>query len=207
MPNFEETEEFMLQIDNTLVSLDLAERFFCCDLNSCLGECCIEGDAGAPITEDERREIERILPVIWDDLLPAAQEEIKRSGVAYIDEEGDLVTSIVDGRNCVFTTYGKDGMCHCAIEKACREGKIEFLKPISCHLYPLRLTEYPTFTAVNYHRWNICKCAEILGRSKGIRLYKFLEGPLVRRFGREWYDELCLACEEYLKQYGNSDQQ
>lgn len=207
MPKFEETEEFMLQIDNTLVSLDLAERFFCCDLNSCLGECCIEGDAGAPITEDERREIERILPVIWDDLLPAAQEEIKRSGVAYIDEEGDLVTSIVDGRNCVFTTYDKGGMCHCAIEKACREGKIDFLKPISCHLYPLRLTEYPTFTAVNYHRWKICKCAEILGRSKGIRLYKFLEGPLVRRFGREWYDELCLACEEYLKQYGNSDQQ
>ena len=207
MPNFEETEEFMLQIDNTLVSLDLAERFFCCDLNSCLGECCIEGDAGAPITEDERREIERILPVIWDDLLPAAQEEIKRSGVAYIDEEGDLVTSIVDGRNCVFTTYGKGGMCHGAIAKACREGKIDFLKPISCHLYPLRLTEYPTFTAVNYHRWKICKCAEILGRSKGIRLYKFLEGPLVRRFGREWYDELCLACEEYLKQYENSDQQ
>lgn len=207
MPNFEETEEFMLQIDNTLVSLDLAERFFCCDLNSCLGECCIEGDAGAPITEDERREIERILPVIWDDLLPAAQEEIKRSGVAYIDEEGDLVTSIVDGRNCVFTTYGKGGMCHCAIEKASREGKIDFLKPISCHLYPLRLTEYPTFTAVNYHRWKICKCAEILGRSKGLRLYKFLEGPLVRRFGREWYDELCLACEEYLRQYGNSDQQ
>lgn len=205
MSHYEETEEFMLQIDDTLISLDLAERFFCCDLDSCLGECCIEGDAGAPITEDERREIEKVLPMIWDDLLPAAREEIERNGVAYIDEEGDLVTSIVDGKNCVFTTYGKGGMCYCAIEKACREGKIDFLKPVSCHLYPLRLTEYPTFTAVNYHRWKICKCAEIMGRAKGIRLYKFLEGPLVRRFGREWYDELCVACDEYLRQYGSSE--
>lgn len=196
----------MLQIQDTLVSLDLVERFFCCDLDSCLGECCIEGDAGAPITEDERRKLEELLPVVWDDLLPAAREEIERNGVAYVDEEGDLVTSIIDGRNCVFTTFGKGGMCHCAIEKVCRAGKTDFLKPISCHLYPVRLTEYPTFTAVNFHRWKICKCAEILGRSKGIRAYRFLEGPLVRRFGQEWYDELTVACEEYLKQYGDSDQ-
>lgn len=196
----------MLQIQDTLVSLDLVERFFCCDLDSCLGECCIEGDAGAPITEDERRKLEELLPVVWDDLLPAAREEIERNGVAYVDEEGDLVTSIIDGRNCVFTTFGNGGMCHCAIEKACRAGMTDFLKPISCHLYPVRLTEYPTFTAVNFHRWKICKCAEILGRSKGIRAYRFLEGPLVRRFGQEWYDELTVACEEYLKQYGDSDQ-
>lgn len=205
MSETEEYEELMLQIKDTLVSLDLVERFFCCDLDSCLGECCIEGDAGAPITEDELHKLEEILPVIWDDLLPAAREEIKRNGVAYVDEEGDLVTSIIDGRNCVFTTFGKGGMCHCAIEKACREGKIDFLKPVSCHLYPVRLTEYPTFTAVNLHRWKICKCAEILGRNKGIRAYRFLEGPLVRHFGQEWYDELVEACEEYLKQYGDTE--
>lgn len=206
MSETEEYEELMLQIKDTLVSLDLAERFFCCDLDSCLGECCIEGDAGAPITEDERRKLEELLPVIWDDLLPSAQEEIKRNGVAYVDEEGDLVTSIIDGRNCVFTTYGKGGMCHCAIEKACREGKTDFLKPVSCHLYPVRLTKYPSFTAVNFHDWKICKCAEVLGRRKGIRAYRFLEGPLVRYFGREWYDELAAACEEYLRQYGGSEQ-
>lgn len=205
MTNYQQTEELMLQIDDTLVSLDLAERFFCCDLDSCLGECCIEGDAGAPITTDERKKIEEILPVIFDDLLPAAKDEIQRNGIAYIDEEGDLVTSIVDGRNCVFTTYDKGGMCHCAIEKACRQGKIDFLKPISCHLYPLRLTEYPTFTAVNYHRWKICKCAEILGRSRGIRLYQFLEGPLVRRFGQQWYDQLAEACRQYIKQYADTN--
>lgn len=192
----------MLQIQDTLVSLDLAERYFCCDLDSCLGECCIEGDAGAPITEEERKKLEEILPTVWDDLLPAARREIEQNGVAYVDEEGDLVTSIVDGKNCVFTTFGAGGMCHCAIEKAYREGKTDFLKPISCHLYPVRLTEYPTFTAVNFHRWKICKCAEISGRAKGIRLYRFLEGPLVRRFGREWYNELTEACDAYIEQYG-----
>lgn len=195
-------EDIMLQIKDTLVSLDLAERFFCCDLDSCLGECCIEGDAGAPITEAERHKLEELLPVVWDDLSPAAQREIKENGVAYIDEEGDLVTSIVDGKNCVFTTFGKGGMCHCAIEKAFRAGKTDFLKPVSCHLYPVRLTEYPTFTAVNFHNWKICKCAEILGRAKNMRLYKFLAGPLVRHFGQDWYDELVEACEAYLEQYG-----
>ena len=192
----------MLEIQNTLVSLDLAEQFFCCDLDSCLGECCIEGDAGAPITEEEKKKIEEILPEIHDELLPAAKREIDSNGVAYIDEEGDLVTSIIDGRNCVFTCYEAGGMCHCAIERAYRQGRIDFCKPVSCHLYPLRLTEYPTFTAVNYHRWKICKCAELLGRKNGVRLYQFLKGPLERRFGKEWYAELCEACEAYLSEYG-----
>ena len=182
----------MLEIQNTLVSLDLAEQFFCCDLDSCLGECCIEGDAGAPITEEEKKKIEEILPEIYDELLPAAKREIDSNGVAYIDEEGDLVTSIIDGRNCVFTCYEAGGMCHCAIERAYRQGRIDFCKPVS----------YPTFTAVNYHRWKICKCAELLGRKNGVRLYQFLKGPLERRFGKEWYAELCEACEAYLSEYG-----
>lgn len=204
--SFMETEEtVMLEIQNTLVSLDLVERFFCCDLEKCLGQCCIDGDAGAPITEEERQKIEELLPEIWDDLLPQAQEVIRAQGVAYTDEEGDLVTSIVDNRNCVFTTFGKDGVCLCAIEKAYREGRVDFLKPSSCHLYPVRLTTYPSFTAVNYHRWKICKCAEVLGRKEGIRVYQFLKEPLTTRFGKEWYDELCLACEAYLAEYGEKD--
>ena len=193
----------MLQIQDTLVSLDVVERFFCCDLDKCLGECCIEGDAGAPITEGEQTEIERVLPDVWEHLLPAAKKVIEEEGVAYRDIEGDLVTQIVEGKNCVFSCYGADGMCLCAFEKAYREGKIDFYKPVSCHLYPLRIKEYPTFTAVNYHRWKICKCAEVLGRAKGIRVYQFLREPLVRRFGKEWYDELALTCEEYLRQYGS----
>lgn len=192
----------MLQIGDTLVSLDLAEEFFCCDLEACKGQCCIEGDAGAPITEAERAAIERVLPVVKDDMIPQGREAVERDGVAYVDEEGDLVTTIVDGRNCAFTCYAPGGVCLCAIEKAHREGRCEFLKPVSCHLYPLRLTEYPTFTAVNYHRWKICRPAVRKGRELGIRLYQFLREPLIARFGQEWYDELVTACEAYLEQYG-----
>lgn len=199
-----EEEEIMLQIQDTLVSLDLVERYFCCDLDSCLGECCIEGDAGAPITEDERRKLEEVLPVIWDDLLPAARREIEENGVAYVDEEGDLVTSIIGGRNCVFSCYGPGGMCQCAVERAYRAGKTDFYKPLSCHLYPVRLKQYDKFTAVNYHRWKICRCAEVLGRSRGIRAYQFLREPLERAFGREWYAELEQACEAYLNEYGDN---
>lgn len=188
----------MLQIKDTLVSLDLAERFFCCDLEACHGQCCVEGDAGAPVTEQEKSKIESILPHIWDYMLPQGRREVEERGVAYVDEEGDLVTTIVGGRDCAFTCYAPGGICQCAIEKACRDGRVDFLKPASCHLYPLRLTEYPTFTAVNYHRWKICRPAETLGRKLGLRLYQFLKQPLINRFGQEWYDELVEACEAYL---------
>lgn len=195
-------EEIMFQIQDTLVSLDLAEEFFCCDLDACKGECCIEGDAGAPVTDAECREIRRALPVIEKDMLPRAIEEVKANGVAYVDEEGDLVTTILDGRNCAFTCYGPGGVCLCALEGAFRRGETKWRKPASCALYPVRLTEYETFTAVNYHRWEICKSARAKGRREGIRLYQFLEGPLTERFGKEWYDELALCCREYLAQQG-----
>ncbi|MDE6651600.1 MAG: DUF3109 family protein [Paramuribaculum sp.] len=188
----------MLQIGDTLVSLDLAERFFCCDLDKCLGQCCIEGDAGAPITTEEYKKLEEITPSLIPELLPAAIKVIEEDGVGYTDEEGDLVTSIVDGKNCVYTCYASGGKCLCAIERAFRLGKCDFRKPISCYLYPLRLTEYSTFTAVNYHRWKICRSAEQNGRELGIRLYQFMKEPLIERFGKEWYDELAEACEAYL---------
>ncbi|MDE6487078.1 MAG: DUF3109 family protein [Muribaculaceae bacterium] len=192
----------MLEIQNTLVSLDLVERFFCCDLATCLGQCCIDGDAGAPVTAAEAERLREVLPAIWDDLSPAARRVIEEQGVAYTDEEGDLVTSIVNGRDCVFTCYAPGGMCLCAIEKAYREGRVGWRKPSSCALYPVRLKEYKDFTAVNLHRWKICKCAEVLGRREGIRAYQFLKGPLTERFGQAWYDELAATCEEYLRQYG-----
>jgi len=197
----QDTETVMLQIQDTLVTLDIAEQYFCCDLSACKGECCIEGDAGAPVTDEERSAIERVLPQVSDEMIPQGRQAVERDGVAYVDEEGDLVTTIVDGRNCAFTCYGPDGVCLCALEKVHRRGLIPQVKPISCSLYPLRLTEYPTFTAVNYHRWKICRPAERNGRAKGIRLYQFLREPLIRRFGQAWYDELVQACEAYLSEY------
>lgn len=194
----------MLDIQGTLVSLDLVERFFCCDLESCLGACCIEGDAGAPITKDEYELLKKILPMVWDDLLPRAQEEIAAHGVAYVDQEGDLVTNIIDGKNCVFTCYEPGGLCSCAIERAYRNGRIAWRKPLSCFLYPVRVKRLTDGTfAVNYDRWKICKCAEVLGRKEGLRVYQFLKEPLIERFGQAWYDELALTCEQYLKQFGD----
>lgn len=194
----------MLEIGNTLVSLDLIERFFCCDIERCKGECCIEGDAGAPLTEAEAETIRGLLPVLRPELMPRAVERIASDGASYVDEEGDLVTQIVDGRNCVYTCYAPGGVCLCAIEKLCAEGKTGgFRKPQSCALYPVRLTEYPTFTAVNYHRWSVCRDAEKLGRKLGLRVYQFLKGPLTERFGEEWYAELCEAAQAYLAEYGD----
>ena len=134
--------------------------------------------------------MEAVLPEVWNDLSPKAQEIIKRQGVAYIDTEGDIVTSIVDGKDCVFTCYDAEGTCKCAIEKAYREGRVDFYKPVSCHLYPIRVTQYRDFRAVNYHKWSVCKPAMILGKKENLRIYKFLKEPLIRKFGESWYQAL-----------------
>lgn len=195
----------MLQIQNTLVSLDLIERWFTCDLDACLGACCIEGDAGAPLSPGEAGRIAAVLPEVTADLAPLAVRELEDQGVSYIDPDGDEVTTIVNGRDCAFTCYAPGGKCLCALEKAFREKRIDDVKPISCRLYPVRLKEYDGFTAVNLHRWKICRPAEVLGRKLGVRAYEFLRGPLTARFGSEWYDELALTAREYLKQHPEAD--
>lgn len=187
----------MIQIDDAIVALDIIEENFLCDLSACKGECCVEGEAGAPLEDEEVEIIEKVLPLIWNDLSPKAQQVINEQGVAYKDRDGDMVTSIVNGKDCVFTYYDEKGICKCAIEKAYREGKTDFYKPISCHLYPIRLEKYREFTAVNYHRWRICKAAVLLGNKEGLRIYQFLKEPLVRKFGEAWYNELCIAADEY----------
>lgn len=190
----------MLQIGDVVVSLDVLRARFVCNLDSCHGQCCIEGDAGAPLELDEVEKLEEVLPLIEQDLSLEARRIIKEQGVAYVDEEGDLVTSIVNGKDCVFTCYDEKGGCYCAIERAYRKGLTDFYKPVSCHLYPIRVGDFGQFKALNYHRWDICRAAEVLGRKNNVPLYRFLEQPLVRKFGREWYDELRTAAEEMQKQ-------
>ena len=175
----------MLQIDDVVVSFDVLREKFLCNLDACKGECCIEGDAGAPVEFEEVEKLEEVLPVIWDELSP---------------EEGDLVTSIVNNKDCVFTCYDGKGCCYCAIEKAYREGKTDFYKPVSCHLYPIRIGDCGPYKAVNYHRWDVCKAAVLLGRKEDVPVYKFLKEPLIRKFGEDWYAELELAAEEMKKQ-------
>lgn len=189
----------MLQIDHTLISEEVIDKNFLCDLSSCKGRCCIEGESGAPLEAYEKKLLENVLPAIWGDLSEKARAVIKRQGVCYTDSDGDLVTSIVEGENCVFTCYDEKGCCYCSIEKAYKEGKTEFYKPVSCHLYPVRVTGYGKFLAVNYHQWRICKPALIAGNRKGVKVYRFLKEALIRRFGKEWYDKLCLAAEHLSK--------
>lgn len=187
----------MLQIDDTIISLELFEQHFVCDLATCKGICCIEGDSGAPLEDDEIPIIENLLPVIWDDLSEVSQKLIKKQGVYYIDEDNEPVTSIVNGRECVFTYTDENGTCKCAIEKAFREGKTEFYKPISCHLYPVRLQKYNDFTAVNIHKWSVCECARTNGSKLDVPVYKFLKEPLIRRFGKEWFEQLEIFSNEF----------
>lgn len=192
----ERNEIPMIQIDDTIISIDCLKEKFCCDLEACQGACCIEGDAGAPVELDEVAEIENALPAVWPMLSASAQAVIDKQGVVYTDEEGDLVTSIVNGRDCVFTCYDEKGCCYCALEKAYREGKTSFYKPVSCHLYPIRLDKIGDCVALNYNRWNICKMAVQKGQQLNLPVYRFLKEPLIRRFGEAWYKELEAAVEE-----------
>lgn len=181
----------IVQVGNVLLSPDILTRYFCCDLKACKGQCCVEGDAGAPVTLDEVAMIEDCLEEVWGDLNASAQAVVDKQGVAYTDCEGDLVTSIVAGRDCVFTCYADDGTCLCALERAFRNGKTRFCKPISCALYPIREKQLSGgFVGLNYNEWAVCKDAVDLGNKLQLPIYKFLKEPLIRRFGQEWYEEL-----------------
>ena len=189
----------IIQVGDVLLSSEILTEKFCCDLSVCKGECCVEGDAGAPVTLDEVAAIEECLDTVWNDLSASAQAVIDKQGVAYVDNEADLVTSIVGGKDCVFTCH-HDGCCYCAIDKAYREGRCTHNKPLSCHLYPIRLKKMGDYTAVNYHQWGICQPALALGKKLNLPLYKFLKEPLIRAFGQSWYDELELTASELKKQ-------
>ena len=182
--------ETIVQVGDVLLSSDIITEKFCCDLDECKGACCVEGDAGAPVTLDEIGGIEASLDAVWPQMSAAAQAVVDRQGVAYNDPEGDLVTSIVDGRDCVFTCH-EGGLCLCLLEKAYRAGRSEFCKPMSCALYPIREKRLSNgLIALNYHRWSVCAAARRKGEALGLYVYEFLKEPLVRRFGQEWYDEL-----------------
>ena len=191
----------MLQINKTIISLDIIEKKFICDIQKCHGICCVEGDSGAPLENEELLEIEDALPTIWDDLSEQSKALIEAKGVSYIDQEGDLVTSINNGKECVFTLFDEKGNCQCAFEKAWAEGKIPFRKPISCHLYPIRVKKYRDFVGVNYDQWDICAAARLFGTKESVPVYKFVKEPLIRKFGEEWYKEFLLFVKNSNKPY------
>ena len=188
----------MIQIGDAIISLDVIERKFCCDLAACRGRCCVEGDAGAPLEEGEaeriRENYERFRPYMTAEGVAAVEEQ----GFSVIDVEGDEGTPLVKGGPCAYAIE-EGGGCWCAIEKAWLEGKTPFRKPISCHLYPIRLMHFSNgTTGLNYHRWSVCAPARALGAKLDIPVYKALREPIIRRFGEEFYKAL-EAAEALLK--------
>ncbi len=185
----------MIEIGNTIVSLDVIESKFCCDLDHCKGACCIEGDSGAPVTTEEADTIEKLFPLFKEYLSVENIAEIEKQGFSLIDHDGDLVTPIVGRNECVFTFVDNKGITLCAIERAYFEKNTGFRKPISCHLFPIRITEYKRFDGVNYERLKICKAGRSCGKTNNLPLWKYLQEPLTRKYGDEWYNELKLVVE------------
>lgn len=193
----------MIQIEDKLISEDIFSEEFVCNLSKCKGACCVEGDIGAPLDKEETK--------ILDDIYEKVKPYLTREGIKAIEEQGtwvidpsdgDFVTPMVENRECVYVTFDEKGITKCGIEKAYEDGVIDWQKPISCHLYPIRVQKYSTFTALNYHEWSICSDACALGKELQVPVYKFLKTPLIRKFGKDFYTMLTEAAEEWNKEFG-----
>ena len=180
----------MIIHEDTLISDDVLKEFFACDVVKCKGACCIEGDKGAPITKDEVEVIESILPTVFEELSEEHKDFINANGFYEKDDDGELVTTCLDDGKCCFVVEQPNGILNCGIENAFYKNKVDFVKPISCHMYPVRIKEYDTYTALNYHQWYLCSEACAKGDQEQIKVYEFVETALRRRFGDKWFDGL-----------------
>lgn len=180
----------MIKVGEVLVSDDIKQVEFVCHLEKCKGACCVEGDLGAPLEEGELEQMRSIQEAVGPYLTKLGLEAIRKQGPYILDEDGDYSTPTIGGRECAYAHYDQHGILKCGIEQAYLDGKIDFRKPISCHLYPIRITRKKEFEAVNYHKWNICSAACSLGKSLQVPLYRFLKDPLIRKYGEAWYQEL-----------------
>lgn len=186
----------MLEVKNTLVHEDVLKEDFVCNLNKCKGACCIEGDSGAPLEEEELAILAEIYPKVKPYMTAKGIEAIEKDGTHVTDFEGDYTTTCVDtNKECAYVTW-ENGITKCAIEKAYEEGVVGWKKPISCHLYPIRTTKYPEFDVLHYDRWSICSSACSFGSELNVKVYEFLKNPLIRKYGEEWYKELELKIAE-----------
>lgn len=180
----------MIQVGDTLIASAIFEEAFVCDLTTCKGMCCVEGEEGAPLTLEEVHQLEEHIEAIKPYMTPEGIDQISKTGVAYTDSDHELLAALNDGKECSFVKKGKDGVYKCTIEQAHKEGKIPFNKPLSCHLYPIRLSHHRSFTGLNYDKWSICHSACTLGEALKIPVYQFLKAPIIRAFGEAFYSEL-----------------
>jgi hypothetical protein len=183
----------MFQLGKTIVSEDIIEKDFVCNLNACKGACCVEGEAGAPVTQEEVTILKEIYPKVKPFLRPEGINAIETQGTHILTPLEELETPLVNGKECAYVTFKSNGIASCGIEDAYNAGEVAFRKPISCHLYPVRVQDYSEFSAVNYHKWPICNDACILGKQLKVPVYKFVKDALIRKFGEHWYAELELV--------------
>ncbi|MBF01887.1 MAG: hypothetical protein CMP76_01185 [Flavobacterium sp.] len=179
----------MFQLNKTIVSEEILEKEFVCNLSACKGACCVDGDAGAPLDEAETKILQEIYPKVKPFLRPEGIQAIEAQGTFVTGEDGEFETTLIEGRDCAYVIFDKQTAL-CGIEQAYNQGVIDWKKPVSCHLYPVRVKDYSDFAAVNYHKWHICSDACSLGKELEVPIYKFVKEALVRKFGQQWYDEL-----------------
>lgn len=181
----------MFEIEGKLVSSEILSNKFVCDLYACKGACCVQGDAGAPIEQEELEDLIRIQPNIRPFLRQEGIDAIAQQGAYIVEPDGEAVTPLVNGKECAYTVFEKDGTASCGIEKAWQAGKTDFRKPISCHLYPIRIAKLRDGTeALNYNRWKICNPARACGMKLDVKVYRFLKDPIVRKYGQQFFDQL-----------------
>lgn len=190
----------MIEIDGKIISTEIFRRKFVCDITKCKGTCCYDGDSGAPLEEDELPRLEEVMPAVEPYLSGEEMAEIGRQGLWVIDSDGDYVTPIIRGCECVYSNHEQDGTWTCAIEKAFRDGKTKWRKPISCYLYPIRVSKLRRGEALNFHEWEVCRPAMELGEQAGVSVFRFLRGPLIEKYGEEFYRELEQVEDELKKQ-------
>jgi hypothetical protein len=187
----------MVEIEDKIISDELFEKKFVCDLQKCKGGCCVEGDSGAPLRSKEIKEIAKNLSVIKSEMSTKGLNAIKNNDFHYLDSDGDKVTKLVDGKECVFVVFDKNNIAKCSIESAYRKNKINFNKPISCHLYPIRIKKYDSFTAVNVDSWHVCKPACECGTELNVPVFKFLKDAIVRSWGLDFFKHLDSVYNEF----------
>ena len=193
----------MIEIENKLLSTDLFNKEFVCNLSACKGACCVEGNAGAPVAEDEVKILQSIFPQIKPYLSEKGIGEIERVGTS-VDGIGEKETPIIDGKECAYTVFEKDGKAKCGIEQAYNDGVVDWRKPMSCHLYPIRIAKYSSFDALNYDKWSICSPACTLGEELKVPVYRFLRELLIRKYGTEFYEKIEIAADLITKNNQNN---
>ncbi len=189
----------MFQLGKTIVSEEIIKKDFVCNLSACKGACCIDGEAGAPLEASEIQKLEEIYPIVEPYLRKEGIEAIKKQGTYIETTQDELETPLINGADCAYVVFDDKGIACCAIEEAYNQGVIDWKKPISCHLYPVRVQQYTEFAAVNYHKWEICDDACTLGKELQVPVYKFVKQALIRKFGEDWYMELEKVAEDYRK--------